>query len=275
MKEIYPVLIFSLVVFISGYININKEKMKHLKSIDEFKKTNEQLFSDANRFSKLFGLDSTSTESGERGKEGDKKSSNSGSSSSSSFSSSMSAKTDIGNYGKFTEASSKKSPLIVVYGGIDVGGKKSGEYMYNYVNKIGSSANIFVAKDHNVDGKSAYDSLKSKLSEKSITPSKKILYLFSGGYRPGMDLLKSVSASEFDLIYLVDIWMGNSKVADFYENLAKNNKEKVRYFYTGTGSANANAKNNLIKTLNFYKANDNNDHMATNKDAVSDLLNKL
>jgi hypothetical protein len=275
MKEIYPLLIFSLVVFMSGYININKEKMKHLKSIDEFKKTNEQLFSDANRFSKLFGLDSTSTESGEKGKEGDNKSSSSGSSSSSSSSSSMSAKTDIGDYGKFTEASSKKSPLIVVYGGIDVGGKKSGEYMYDYINKIGSSANIFVAKDHNVDGKAAYDSLKSKLSEKSITPSKKILYLFSGGYKPGMDLLKSVSASEFDLIYLVDIWMGSSKVADFYETLAKNNKEKVRYFYTGTGSANANAKNNLIKTLNFYKANDNNDHMATNKDAVSDLLNKL
>jgi hypothetical protein len=278
MKEIYPILIFSLVVFMSGYININKEKMKHLKSIDEFKKTNEQLFSDANRFSKLFGLDSTSAESGEKGKEGDNKSKGSGSSSSSTSSgssSTMSAKTDIGNYGKFTEASSKKSPLIVVYGGIDVGGKKSGEYMYDYLSKIGSSANIFVAKDHNVDGKAAYDSLKSKLNEKSITPSKKILYLFSGGYRPGMDLLKSVSASEFDLIYLVDIWMGSSKVAEFYKKLAEDNRGKVRYFYTGTGANNTDAKNALINTLNFYKANDNNDHMATNKDAVSDLLNKI
>jgi hypothetical protein len=278
MKEIYPILIFSLVVFMSGYININKEKMKHLKSIDEFKKVNEQLFSDANKFSKLFGLDSTSTESGEKSKEGDNKSSSSGSSSSSTSSgssSTMSAKIDIGNYGKFTEASNKKSPLIVVYGGIDVAGKKSGEYMYDYLSKIGSSANIFVAKDHTVDGKAAYDSLKSKLSEKSITPSKKILYLFSGGYKPGMDLLKSVSASEFDLIYLVDIWMGSSKVAEFYKKLANDNRGKVRYFYTGSGANNTDAKNALINTLNFYKANDNNDHMATNKDAVSDLLNKI
>jgi hypothetical protein len=275
MKEIYPILIFSLVVFICGYININKEKMKHLKSIDEFKKTNEQLFSDANRFAKLFGMDSSG---GSDGKEGDSKSKDSGSSTSSGSSgssSTMSAKTDIGNYGKFTEASDKKSPLIVVYGGIDVGGRKSGEYMYDYLSKIGSSANIFVAKDHNVDGKAAYDSLKNKLSEKSITPSKKILYLFSGGYKPGMDILKSVSASEFDIIYLVDIWMGSSKVADFYEKLAKDNRSKVRYFYTGSGAQNADAKNTIIKTLNFYKSNDNNDHMSTNKDAVSDLLNKI
>lgn len=277
MKEIYPVIIFSIVLLFAGTININKEKMKHLKSIDEFKKTNEQLFSDAKKYAKLFGLDSTgsSSEDGEDKKDGSKSSGSSSSSSSSGSSGSLSAKTDVGSYGKFTEGSSKKSPLVVVFGGINVGGRKSGDYMYDYVNRIGTSANMFVANDHNVNGKSSYDALKNKLSEKSIVPSKKILYLFSGGYNPGMELLKSVGASEFDVIYLVDIWMGSSKVANFYEELAKNNVSKVRYFYTGTGSANANAKNNLIKTLNFYKANDNNDHMDTNKDAVSDLLNKL
>lgn len=265
MKEIYGLLIFSIVILLAGYINIKKEKMKHLKSIDEFKKTNEQLFSDAKRFSKLFGLDSTSTSS-DSGKSDDK---------SSSSSSIISSKIDIGDYGKFSEASNKNAPLIMVYGGIDVGGKKSGEYMYDYLGKIGSSANIFVAKDHKVDGKGSYKAVKDKLSEKSISPSKKILYLFSGGYKPGMELLNSVSASEFDLIYLVDIWMGNSKVASFYKNLAENNRGKVRYFYSGDGAQNADAKNSLIKTLNFYKSNDQNNHMATNTDAVSDLSNKL
>jgi hypothetical protein len=269
MKEIYGLLIFSIVILLAGYINIKKEKMKHLKSIDEFKIANEQLFSDANKFSKLFGLDSPSKDSS------DNKDSSSGGTDSSGASSSISAKTELGNYGKFSEASKKNAPLIMVYGGIDVGGKKSGEYMYDYLGKIGSSANIFVAKDHKVDGKGSYKAVKDKLSEKSISPSKKILYLFSGGYKPGMELLNSVSASEFDLIYLVDIWMGNSKVASFYKNLAENNRGKVRYFYSGDGAQNADAKNSLIKTLNFYKSNDQNNHMATNTDAVSDLSNKL
>jgi hypothetical protein len=243
--------------------------MKHLKSIDEFKITNEQLFSDANRFSKLFGLDSTSKDSS------DNKDPSSGGTDSSDTSSSISPKTELGDYGKFSEASKKNAPLIMVYGGIDVGSKKSGEYMYDYLGKIGSSANIFVAKDHKVEGKGSYKAVKDKLSEKSISPSKKILYLFSEGYKPGMELLKGVPASEFDLIYLVDIWMGNSKVASFYKNLAENNRGKVRYFYTGDGAKNSDAKDSLIKTLNFYRANDKNDHMSTNTDAVADLSNKL
>lgn len=277
MKDIWPIIIFCIVILLAGRTKLNIDKMKHLKSIEEFKRTNEQLFSDANKYAKLFGLEP----GGDSDKKDDDKSktsskgSSSSSSSSSSSTGSISSKTDLGSYGKFSEASNKKSPLIMVYGGIDVGGRKSGEYMYDYLNKVGSSANIFVAKDANIDGKGAYQSVKNKLSEKSINPSKKILYLFSGGYKPGMSLLKDVSASEFDIIYLVDIWMGNSNVASFYKNLAESNRSKVRYFYTGTGAANSDAKNSLINTLNFYKANDRNDHMDTNNDAVNDLLNKI
>jgi len=267
MKEIYGLLIFSIVILLAGYTNIKKEKMKHLKSIDEFKNTNEQLFSDANKFSKLFGLDSSGGN--------DSSSGGTGSAGGTGASSALSSKTDLGDYGKFSESSKKNAPLIMVYGGIDVAGKKSGEYMYDYLGKIGSSANIFVAKDHKVDGKGSYKAVKNKLSEKSISPSKKILYLFSGGYKPGMELLNSVSASDFDMIYLVDIWMGNSKVASFYKNLAENNRGKVRYFHSGDGAQNSDAKNSLIKTLNFNKPNDKNDHMSTNTDAVADLLNKL
>ena len=65
------------------------------------------------------------------------------------------------------------------------------------------------------------------------------------------------------------------KIFSFYKNLAENNRGKVRYFYSGDGAQNADAKNSLIKTLNFHKSNDQNNHMATNTDAVSDLSNKL
>ena len=63
MKEVYAVIIFSIVVLLTGNINLNKERMKYLKTIDEFKKTNEQLFSDASKYAKLFGLDSAGSSS--------------------------------------------------------------------------------------------------------------------------------------------------------------------------------------------------------------------
>ena len=47
------------------------------------------------------------------------------------------------------------------------------------------------------------------------------------------------------------------KLWTFYKKLAEDNRGKVRYFYTGSGANNTGAKNALINTLNFYKANDN------------------
>jgi hypothetical protein len=242
--------------------------MKHIKSIQEFNKTDEQLFSDANRFSKLFGMASVDKPSEEISATG-------GTSPNYSAGSGITTKEVVGNYGNFSPGANKNSPLIMVFGGINVGGKKSGEYMYNYLGKVGNKANIFIANDHKVDGKGAYKYVKSKLSEKSINPSKKILYLFSGGYKPGMDLLKEVSASEFDLIYLVDIWMGNTTVANFYKDLAKNNRAKTKYFYSGSGAQNQGAKNSLVEFSGFSKLNGNNNHMETNNDAVTDLLGNI
>jgi hypothetical protein len=47
------------------------------------------------------------------------------------------------------------------------------------------------------------------IKELGLTPSKQILYLFSGGYRPGRDLLdpKNGGPGLFAAIYLVDIYM--------------------------------------------------------------------
>jgi hypothetical protein len=174
----------------------------------------------------------------------------------------------VGDYGKFSDGASKTSPLAIVFGGIPVGGKQSGEYMYDYFNKTGNKLNLFVASNSNVNGKASYDSVMKK----DINPSKKILYLFSGGYKPGMELLKSVGADAFDKIYLVDIWMGNASVSDFYTKLARENKGKVEYYYTSFGADNNTARNSISQAVSKSVSNNKNDHMDTNNDAVEALM---
>jgi alcohol dehydrogenase YqhD (iron-dependent ADH family) len=159
---------------------------------------------------------------------------------------------------------------VVVFGGIPVGGRQSGDYMYDYFNKTGNKYNLFVAKTHKVDGAGSYSSLQNKMKEDGISPSKKILYLFSGGYFPGMSLLQKVGAKEFDKIYLVDIWMGNPTVSEFYKKLAADNPQKVEYFYTQGGSANPAAAKSIAGSVS-KKVEGNKGHMATNVDAISSL----
>ncbi len=266
MKCILVLCVVTILTIPMGYIHLNKQKMRHLKSIEEFKKVNEQLFkSEGSFFNKMLNLGDTKNDATASAGGADSSGSSSGSSGT------IDNKVDISDYGKFSEAKDKKAPLVVVYGGIDVAGKKSGVYMYDYLNTLGNSVNLFVAKDASINGKSAYTSLKNKLSDLSITPSKKILYLFSGGWSPGKDLLSSVSASEFDTIYLVDIWMGKDASSSFYKKLAADNRSKVKYFYTSFGANDKSASDAIIKAVNTSKLNGNNDHMSTNTDAVSDL----
>jgi hypothetical protein len=229
--------------------------MKYIKSIEEFKSMNEQLFGDIAKRVGLF-------------KDKDKTSS----SSSGEPSGKMKEGNKVGDLGKFTPAKEKTAPLVIVFGGIDVNGKKSGEYMYDYFDKTGDNYNLFVASDHKVDGKKAYEQIKNSINRESIKPSKKILYLFSGGWRPGKDLLESVGAKEFDKIYLVDIWMGDSKVGKFYTELANNNKGKVEYFYTSFGANNEKARKDISQSVSKGEQNRENNHMKTNEDAVKSLL---
>lgn len=181
------------------------------------------------------------------------------------------ASSPISGFGKFTAASNKNAPLVVVFGGIPVGGRQSGDYMYDYFNKTGNKYNLFVAKTHKVDGAGSYSSLQNKMKEDGIIPSKKILYLFSGGYLPGMSLLQKVGAKEFDKIYLVDIWMGNPVVSEFYKKLASENPKKVEYFYTTFGANNADASSAIASSSSKATKNPKNNHMETNVDAISSL----
>jgi len=243
--------------------------MKHLRSIDEFKKVNEQLFGNqVNQLSKgimkIFDPKSGDSESNP--------SSTSNSAGTASGPPPDKSAGNIGDYGKFSEGASKTSPLVIVFGGIPQNGKQSGEYMYNYFNKTGNKYNLFVAANAKVNGKLSYDSVIKKLEQSSISPSKKILYLFSGGYNPGMDLLKSVGADKFDKIYLVDIWMGNSTSSDFYTKLARDNRNKVEYYYTSFGANNNTAKNSISGVVGKSSSNLKNNHMDTNNDAVESLM---
>jgi len=259
MIRSYVIMALVFIISTLGYIHNKINRMRHLKSIDEFKQVNEQLFgNDTRELTKglLKIMDPKSAE-------GDSKDNKGGTGPAPGK-----AAGSVGDYGKFSDGASKTSPLAIVFGGIPVGGKQSGEYMYDYFNKTGNKLNLFVASNSNVNGKASYDSVMKK----DITPSKKILYLFSGGYKPGMELLKSVGADTFDKIYLVDIWMGNASVSDFYTKLAKDNKGKVEYYYTSFGADNNTARNSISQTVTKSVSNNKNDHMDTNNDAVEALM---
>ena len=76
--------------------------------------------------------------------------------------------------------------------------------MWDYLGGLKEKYHIFVAKSHNVNGPAAYSSVLKTLNENGITPSSQILYLFSGGYRPGMGVLDG-SASNFSAVLFVFI----------------------------------------------------------------------
>jgi hypothetical protein len=189
---------------------------------------------------------------------------------------------DIPGYGKLSVAPDASAPLLVVFGGIDVGGIHSGVYMWNYMNKVKDRFHIFVARSNTVNGSQAYRALMSTLKDQSLTPSDQILYLFSGGYRPGMDLLPSGGPGLFSSIYLVDIWMGvntktkSSAVPDFYKALADGNAAKITYVFTTFGANNDKARDYIANKVGssraiLVKGGGMDVHMSTNTVAVKML----
>ena len=175
--------------------------------------------------------------------------------------------------GKILFCKNKTAPLLMVYGGISVGGRSSGDYMWDYVDKLKSKYHIFVATSNKVNGESSYASVLSQLEKYGIKPSSKILYLFSGGYSPGMTLLKN-KASDFAKTLLVDIWMKGSVISSFYIKFTKDNSAKVKYYYTDFGANNIVARDTIAKSASTSKKRTGGSmkvHMDTNLDAVSSL----
>ena len=156
--------------------------------------------------------------------------------------------------GKLSKAADAGAPLMVVFGGINVGGITSGHYMWNYMNTIKDRFHIFVAQSNAVNGPHSYRSLMKTVEAQGLTPSRQILYLFSGGYGPGMGVLAGAGPALFSSIYLVDIWMGGSSVADFYKTLVDANAAKITYVHTKFGANNEKARDYIASKLGSQRA---------------------
>ncbi len=187
----------------------------------------------------------------------------------------MGSHINVHGYGKLSIADDAGAPLLVVYGGINVDGVASGVYMWKYMKPIEDQFHIFVAVNNVVDGDKSYHSLLQIVKEHKLTPPNQILYLFSGGYGPGMPLLRDDGAKRFSAIYLVDIWMGIGKthgsVPNFYKALASTIPEKITYIYTEGGSTNPSARDHIASQVAPRSQLVPGTHMSTNIEAVKRL----
>lgn len=189
---------------------------------------------------------------------------------------------ELKGFGKLSAAKGASAPLLIVFGGTDVGGRTSGDYMWDYMGAVKDKFHIFVAANHHVNGKDAYDALMKALEANSLKASQQTLYLFSGGWRPGIPVLRSAGAKTFSFIFLVDIWMGVSEKSgstspDFYKALADSDADKLAYVFTRGGADNTAARDYIAKKLgpekaklvDYQKGVDQMDtHMSTNSVAV-------
>jgi len=199
---------------------------------------------------------------------------------------------DVSGFGKLSIASNANAPLLVVFGGIPVlqsvidGIRRdsrhdpmvgSAVYMWNYMNDVSDRFHVFVAIDpHVVDGVKAYEALMNTVSDKNLTPSQQILYLFSGGWKPGRALLQGKGDALFSSIFLVDIWMGNATSSDFYRQLASTKAQKITYAYTSFGANNDDTRDYIASQVGSTRAvqvpgGGMATHMKTNKVAVGML----
>jgi hypothetical protein len=189
---------------------------------------------------------------------------------------------NVHGYGKLSLAAKDDVPLLWVFGGIPVGGQASGVYMWNYMNALKDRYHIFVANSNHTPGTLAYGAVMKRLAmdDIDITPDEEILYLFSGGYAPGQQILYTQGSPTFSEIFLVDIWMHAKVVADFYKFQADVNAGKMYYVYTTGGAVNEKARDYIADRLGasrathvpYRKGVDHMDtHMSTNKVAVSNL----
>jgi hypothetical protein len=200
--------------------------------------------------------------------------------------SSIGQKTSV-SQGSFNLNTNKNAPLVVVFGGTDVGGKASGKYMYDYFTPdVLSKYNVFVANSSRISGNKAWKEIQEKSLELGLTPRKKILYLFSGGYLPAMSMGSSYDINKkvdylnenFDKIFLVDIWIGKSGSA-FYKLLAEKYGNKVEYYSYGGKNSGGGSNNIPVRNTIISKASKSHltapDHMRTNNEAIKSLKSQF
>lgn len=175
--------------------------------------------------------------------------------------------------------SNPSNPLLVVFGGIDVNGKPSGEYMPPYFDRVFTKYNIWIADSSRVNGPKSYDEVNTYIAQKGLAPPARILYLFSGGYKPGAGLIANGKITDFNKVVLVDIWLKND---NRWPNWVKNNAAITSYFYSNSGPggglpAGAEQQNSILTSLNYPSPRSSdtvhfiNNHMKCNEKAVATL----
>jgi hypothetical protein len=127
--------------------------------------------------------------------------------------------------------------------------------MWDYMGGIKDKYHIFVADGPRVKNpEEIHKKLLDTLQKNELQASSEILYLFSGGWRPGIPVLRTVEAKMFSSIYLVDIWMSDADVANFYKALADKEAGRLIYVYTPGGAENEDARDYIAKKLGATKA---------------------
>jgi hypothetical protein len=191
---------------------------------------------------------------------------------------------EVKEAGKLLPAKNATARLLLVFGGTVVNGRTSGTYMWDYMGAFKDKFHIFVAFTNEVKGDKAYNEVMKTLEANHLKASDQILYLFSGGWRPGKQLLTDQhGADAFSSIYLVDIWMkatsDNGKAsATFYKALADSDTKKLAYVFTPKGAVNKEARDYIANRLGADKAkrvdyqtgvDEMDTHMSTNEVAVA------
>jgi hypothetical protein len=190
---------------------------------------------------------------------------------------------EVKEAGKLLPAKTATARLLLVFGGTIVNGRTSGTYMWDYMGDFKDKFHIFVAFGTDVKGAEAYKAVMKALDDNHLKASDQILYLFSGGWRPGKQLLTDQQGADaFSAVLLVDIWMrsdsDNGKAsATFYKALADSDTKKLSYVYTPNGAVNKQARDYIAnrlgadraKRVDYQKGVDEMDtHMSTNEVAV-------
>ena len=77
------------------------------------------------------------------------------------------------HYGKLWVTDKPDAPLLIVFGGKPVGGRKSGDYMWDFMDGLKETLHIFVADTNFADGNDAYNALMKLLpKENDSAPSR-------------------------------------------------------------------------------------------------------
>lgn len=174
----------------------------------------------------------------------------------------------VGPYGRLDVNSNPNAPLVIVFGGVPNAGRASGDYMYDYFNKLLAENSVFVAKNHKVSGAESYSWVTQRITG---SPRKRILYMFSGGQKPSLEL---VPFDQFDKVYLVDAYLKSS--ITIYLPLIQANPGKFVYVYTRDFAENGTARMEQIIATGVRAIKcpgiGRPAHMATNERAVADLI---